>query len=413
MTMAPKTRRLAALTVLVLAACSRNEPQPAPAAHAEGQPQAEHQGHAIPSPAAAGVRQAEHQGHALPSPASPGAVQGMAEVEIPAERRQMTGVRTVVLGRESLTSHVRTVGLVAEDERRIRHMHTKVSGWIQDLAVSFTGQQVKVGQPIFSIYSPELLAAQREYLIARQAARAAFEPGSADERQMRSLLESARARLGYWDLTKAQVEELERTGEVRRTVTLHSPAAGFVTLKPVYAGMYVTPEMELYTIADLRSVWVWADIYEDEISLVQLGQEAAITVGSMPGKPIPAVVTFINPAIEPSTRTLRVRFDVANEAGLLKPGMFATVELDTKVGDVLALPEDAVIDTGTRKVVFVEVAPGRFQPREVTLGRKAASRYEVLAGLRTGDAVVMSAQFLLDSESRLRAASGGPVHGGH
>ena len=393
MTMTDRTWLLAAASALALAAC--NGKPPAPAAHA---------GH---------DSQAAHGEHASASTGPHGAVAGMAEVAIPAERRQIAGVRTAVVGRQALASRVRTTGIVAVDERRIRHMHTKVSGWIQDLAVSFTGQPVKAGEPIFSIYSPELLAAQREYLIARRAAATPVEPGSADERQMRSLLESARARLGFWDLTKAQVAELERSGEVHRTVTLHSPAAGFVTLKPVYAGMYVTPEMELYTIADLRSVWIWADIYEDEINLVQVGQEAALTLGSAPGKALPAVVSYVNPAIEPSTRTLRVRFDVSNEAGLLKPGMFATVELETKLGDVLALPEDAVIDTGERKIVFVEVGDGRYQPREVTLGRKASGSYEVLGGLSAGDAVVVSAQFLLDSESRLRAASGGPAHGSH
>lgn len=392
-----------AFALLALGACSRSQNEPHPADHAERKP---------PEPQ---VSQGPHTEHPAAAPASTptGGIPGMAEVEIPLERRQITGVRTVVLARQALASRIRTVGVVAADERRIRHVHTKVSGWIEQLSVSFTGQQVRAGEPILSIYSPELLAAQREYLIARRATLTSLEPGSTDERQMRSLLDSSRTRLRLWDFGKSQIEQLERTGEARRTVTLHSPAAGFVTLKPVYAGMYVTPEMELYTIADLSSLWIWADLYEDEMSLVEPGQEAAITLASAPGKALPAVVSYVSPALEPSTRTLRVRFDVQNARGLLRPGMFATVELKLEVGEVVALPEDALIDTGERKVVFVQVGEGRFQPREVTLGRRAAGQYEVLAGVAAGDRVVVSAQFLLDSESRLRAASGGPAHGSH
>jgi len=357
---------------------------------------------------------AAHEGHAA-APAPSGAatpVQGMAEVEVSSTRRQAIGVRTAEVTRRPLVERLRTAGLVVADERRVRKIQTKISGWVDQLFVSFTGAYVKAAAPILSIYSPELVATQREYLLALQASRHDT-PESGAARDQRLLLDSARSRLRYWDITDAQVEELVRSGEPRRSVVLHSPIEGYVTLKPVYQGMYVTPEMELYQVTDLGAVWIWGDIYENEIGLVAPGQTATIMLPSAPGRPREAVVSYVNPTMEPTTRTLRVRFDVDNRDGALKPGMYATVELETPLGEVLALPEDAVIDTGERRVVFVEIAEGRFQPREVTLGRKGQGSYEVLDGLAAGDRVVVSAQFLLDSESRLRATAAGPAHGGH
>jgi Cu(I)/Ag(I) efflux system membrane fusion protein len=334
------------------------------------------------------------------------AMPGMAAVDVPYTRRQTIGVRSVPVERRSLVHRLRTVGLIAADERRVRTIQTKFPGWVEELYVSFTGEHVRGGQPILSVYSPDLVATQREYLLALQAARSGESAG-------RRLLDSARTRLLFWDLTDAQVKQLERSGAVSRTVTLHSPIGGFVTLKPVYAGMYVTPDMPLYTVTDLGTVWIWADLYEGEFDLVSLGETASFTLASSPGRTQSAVVSYVNPTMEPATRTLRIRFDVDNPEGDLRPGMYATVELDAPLGDVLALPEEAVIDTGERRVVFVEVADGRYQPREVVLGRTAEGHYEVLEGLAAGERVVVSAQFLLDSESRLRAAAGGPAHGAH
>jgi Cu(I)/Ag(I) efflux system membrane fusion protein len=345
----------------------------------------------------------------------PSGIKGMAEVTIPAERRQAIGVRTETVTRRPLAHTIRTVGVVAADERRVRKVQTKISGWVQQLFVNFTGEHVDTGQPILSIYSPELGAAQREYLLALQANRGGApgsEPSGAEARRL--MLEAARDRLLFWDLSPAQLEALKRSGNPERTVTLHSPISGYVTIKPVYGGMYVTPEMELYTVTELSTVWIWADVYEREVELVRPGQEATITLASAPGSTRPAVVRYVNPTMEPVTRTLRVRFDVDNRDGHLKPGMYATVELEVPLGDVLALPEDAVIDTGERKITFVAVDEGRFQPRELRLGRKGERYYEVLDGLADGDRVVVSAQFLLDSESRLRATSGaGGGHAGH
>lgn len=336
---------------------------------------------------------------------------GMAEVEIPFERRQLAGVRTEELAVRGLSRGLRTVGLVVADERRVRRIQTKISGWVEELFVDFTGDLVRSRQPILAIYSPELVATQREYLLALEAGAATDAPGSPFGRERTLLLESARARLELFDVDGAQIAELERTRTPRRRVVLHSPIGGYVTFKSVLQGTYVTPEMELYTVADLDTVWIWADVTEEEIPLVSLGQTARIEVASAPGERS-GTVSFVQPTLDAATRTLRVRFDVANPEGALKPGMYATVILEQSLGEILALPEEAVIDTGVRKVVFVEVTDGRFQPREVKLGRRGDAHYEVLEGLAPGERVVVSAQFLLDSESRLRGVAR-PAHGGH
>jgi len=332
---------------------------------------------------------------------------GMAEVEIPYERRQLTGVRTEAIAVRPLAREIRTVGLVAADERRVRRIQTKVSGWVEELYVSFTGEPVRAGQPILALYSPELVASQREYLLALERFGGEARTGL-DEKERRALLEAARRRLDLFDVEPSHVAELERTREPQRRIVLHSPIAGFVTLKSVLEGTYVTPEMELYTVADLDRVWVFADVNEDEIPLVAVGQRAAIEVASAPGLR-EGTVAFLQPTLDASTRTLRVRFDADNPDGALRPGMYATVRIEHSLGDVLALPDEAVIDTGVRRVVFVEVADGRFQPREVSLGRKGGDAWEVLGGLAAGDRVAVSAQFLLDSESRLRGVAA-PAH---
>lgn len=356
-----------------------------------------------------------HQGHEHEGATrAPSGVAGMAEVQVASDRRQMIGVRTEPIQVRPLVRRIRTVGLVAADERAVRKVQTKISGWVERLFVNFTGQRVQAGEPILSIYSPELVATQQEFLLALRASRA-HRSGAASEAPKgdETLLDSARSRLRFWDLTPAQIDELQKSGRPHRSVTLHSPIGGYVTLKPVSQGMYVTPEMELYTVTELDSVWVWADVYEDEVRLVAPGQPATISLAADPGRTRAAVVSYVNPTLEPATRTLRVRLDVANADGALKPGMYATVELETPLGEVLALPEDAVVDTGKRTIVFVDVEDGRYQPRAVRIGRKAEGYDEVLGGLTAGERVVVSAQFLLDSESRLRAAEAGPAHGGH
>lgn len=357
----------------------------------------------LAAPAAA---QQEHAGHGAKAvapgatPGAPSAVPGMAEVDIPPGRRQLTGVRTAPVERSTLTQTIRTVGIVTADERLVQRVQTRVAGWVKDLRVNYVGASVRAGDPILSIYSPDLVSAEREYLLAQRS-------GS------RELLDAAHTRLRLWGVTDTQIAELGRSQRPSEIIVLHSPIAGVVTLKPATAGMYVTPEMPLYTVTDLSTVWVWADIYENDASLVAPQQRATITLTAQPTMQRAAVVSFVSPTFETSTRTLRVRLSVHNPDGALKPGMYATVTLESPISDVLTIPGDAVIDTGERRVVFVQIGDGRYQPRAVTLGRRAEGRWEVLEGLADGERVVVSAQFLLDSESRLRAIGGTSTHGGH
>ncbi len=391
--MTRRTSVAAILAALCIAACERRGAEPA---HPPGH--------------------ATHEAGAEPAPAPSQRAADRVEVTVPFERRQMLGVRTAPVERRALVHEVRTVGLVTADERRVRKVQSKISGWVETLFVSYTGEFVKSGAPILSVYSPELVASQREYLLALEATPQSRDAGQGPEGSKSSalLLESARNRLLRWDLTPAQLQKLERSRQVERAVTLHAPIGGFVTFKPVYQGMYITPEMELYTIADLSQVWIWADLTEEESSLVEVGMPARIELASRPGVPLAAVVRFVSPVLDSATRTVRARFDAPNAAGALKPGMYATVRLEKALEEVLALPEDAVIDTGESKIVFVELEPGRYQPRAVELGRRGADAVEVLAGLEPGERVVVSAQFLLDSESRLRATSApGGGHAGH
>lgn len=371
---------------------------------------AQHADHAAEPPR----ESAAHAAHGAPVPAPPherGEMPaGMTAVDIDAERVQALGVRTAEVRRGPLTRSIRAVAVVAADERQVRKIQTRVSGWIEKLYVDFTGANVAAGDPIVSIYSPEIVSAQREYLLARAAM---SDHAGQPNPDARALFESSRTRLFYWGLSEAQVQDLAHSRSPQQSITLHTPIRGTVTMKPVYQGMYVTPEMELYTVADLSRVWIWAEVFENDIDLVREGQEATIRLQSDQSTERRAKVAFVSPLLATSTRTLRVRFDVGNADGALRPGQYATVELDVALGDGVAVPGESVIRTGERDVVFVETRPGHFAPRTIELGRKVGNEYEVRSGLEAGERVVVSAQFLLDSESRLRASAPGQGHGGH
>lgn len=336
---------------------------------------------------------------------APSPVPGLAAVEVSASGIRLSGVRTAIAARERLSRSTRTVGLVLADERRVRHVHTKISGWVEALAVTFTGQLVEKGQPILSIYSPELLASQEEYLSARRAA-ARFASSSIPEvqRGAEDLVAAARRRLELFDVPQSLLSTLEETGQAQRTVTLLAPASGFVSSKQVLEGMAVEPGSELFTLTDLSRVWVEAEFYENEARLLRLGQRAAVELPYDPGEARRGEVTFISPTLSPESRTLKVRLELANGDGELKPGMFVDVTADLETAFGITIPEDAVIDTGLRRVVFVEVAPGTFEPREVQVGLRGAGRAVISAGLADGERVATRANFLLDSESKLRAA---------
>ena len=337
-----------------------------------------------------------------------------AAVEITSEGLRLAGVQTAPATREPLARTIRAVGTVTADETRIRHVHTKIPGWVEKLYVNFTGQPVRQGEPILSIYSQELVASQEEYIKAREtAARFASSQLPEVRKGGEELAAAARRRLELFDVPAAFIEELERTGKVRRTVTLNAPVSGFVTVKDVFEGQQIEPAMELFTITDLSRIWVEADFYEYEARVLRLGEQATVELPYEPGRPLDGRITFIAPTVATDTRTLKVRFEFPNPGTALKPGMFANVELRADATEGIVIPDSALIDTGERQVVFVSKGSGRFEPREVKVGIRSGGRVQVLSGVALGDQVVIRANFLLDSESRLRAAIAGMGANGH
>lgn len=334
-------------------------------------------------------------------------VPGQATVVISPERQQLIGVRTETVKRQGLDRTIRTVGRVDYDERRLAYIHTKIEGWIQRLYVDYTGQFVQKGQPLLTIYSPELVSTQEEYLLALKGQQALKTSRFSDAVSgSRSLVESARRRLSLWDISDKQIEQLEKTGVPQTSMTFYAPIQGFVVEKTAFEGKKIDSSQELYLIADLSHVWVYADIYEYELPLVRVGQRAVVTLTYEPGKSFAGKVVYIYPALDPTTRTARVRLEFANPGWALKPQMYTNVEIQTGGGEGLVVPDGAVLDSGTRQIVFVDQGGGRFEPREVILGMRLAGAYEVLSGLQEGERVITSANFLVDSESQLKAAIG-------
>ena len=332
------------------------------------------------------------------------AVPGRAAITIPADRRQLLGVRSEELRRGPLSRSIRTVGRVVPDERLLHHIHTKYDGFIEHVYVDFIGKYVKRGEPLLSIYSPDLFATQQEYLLARRGVTELAKTGGDTQSRSTALVDAVRQRLLLWDIRPEEIEKLEKEGVPRRTVDLYADESGFVLAKTALHGMRVTPVDSLFDIADLSRVWVLADVYEADLPSIRLGMSAEIELSALPGRKLRGPVTFISPTVEPSTRTTKVRIEVANPGGLLKPDMFADVSLQVDLGSVVVAPEGAIIDAGDRKLAFVDIGEGRYEPREVTLGAKTESGYVVLSGLAAGEKVVVAANFLIDSESSLRAA---------
>jgi Cu(I)/Ag(I) efflux system membrane fusion protein len=325
------------------------------------------------------------------APAS--AVDGYANVKLAADRQQLIGVQTGIAEMRALGHSVRTVGRVAIDEKRLYQITTKFDGYIDKLYVNVTGQEIHKGQPLFSVYSPDLLATQQEYLLAMRAAK-----------QAPSLLAAARQRLLLWDITSAEIRELERTGMARKSVTIHSPANGFVLNKIAVEGARVTAGMPLFELANLDHVWIQADVYESELQFIHIGAPATTSLSYVPGRTWTGRVTFIAPIVDPMTRTVKVRSEFDNADGALKPDMFGDVVIDQPARQAVVVPDSAVLQTGLRSIVFVVQPDGSFEPREVEVGIKADQMYEVRTGLTAGEKVVTQANFLVDSESRLQDA---------
>ena len=330
------------------------------------------------------------------------------QIRINTDKVQKLGVRSEAAELRRLDKVVRAAGRIEPDERRLYAISPKFEGYVERLHVNVTGQPVGKGQALFEVYSPELVSAQREYAIAAQGVEALKDAGGPAQDGMRQLAESSLLRLKNWDISEEQVKALAKSGETRRTMTFRSPVAGIITEKKAVQGMRFMPGEALYQIADLSSVWVVADVFEQDIGLIRSGSKATVTINAYPGKTFAGTIGYVYPTLNAQTRTVPVRVELANPGLLLKPGMFAQVELPVGApGQVVTVPTSAVIDSGARQIVLIEQGEGRFAPREVKLGARSDQHVEVIDGVKDGERVVVAANFLIDAESNLKAALGG------
>jgi RND family efflux transporter MFP subunit len=329
-------------------------------------------------------------------------------VQISPEKQQLIGVKyeQVQVGGGSRT--IRAVGKVAIDETRIGHVHTKVEGWIDQVFVDFTGKLVQKGQPLLTIYSPDMLASQRELLLAAKAKTIMKDsalPSGFD--QSESLLQATRRRLELWDLSEAQIDQVLKTGEPIKNITVYSPMTGYITDRKAFPQVKVMPDTDLYTIVDLSHVWIMADVFEYEAPNIRLGQTARVTLEALPGRVFNARIDYLQPEVDPMTRTLKVRLNMENPGVLLKPDMYADVDFLVTIPSKLTVPADAVLNAGERKTVFVDRGNGYFEPRQVKTGEREGDRIQILSGLSAGERIVTSGNFLIDSESQMKAAASG------
>ncbi len=335
----------------------------------------------------------------------PALPEGYANVNVGSERVALAGIQSAPAVRETIAHPVRAVGLVVPDERRVRRVQSKVDGYVEKLYTNFTGQVVSKGHPLMSIYSPELLASQQEYLKSRETAAKFAASPSEDVRKLgEELLQASRRRLELFDVPPSFIAELEKSGKVQRAVTINAPVGGYVTGKEIFEGGRVGPGMELLTVTDLSSVWIEADLYEYEAQAVRVGQAATLETAADPDRKLRGRVTYIYPTLSAETRTLKVRFEFPNPGLRLKPQMYANVALDLHAVTGVVVPDSALIETGTRTVAFVDGGDGTFEPRELKIGVRGNGKAQVLSGVKEGEKVAIRANFLLDSESKLRAA---------
>ena len=348
--------------------------------------------------------------YAEEAPVAGAAPPGFSVVRIPLERRQEIGVTTAKVERRTVGGAVETNGVVAEDEARVHAVNAKFSGYLERLYVDRTGQPVRRGQPLLSVYSPDLVATEREYLLAIENARRLSGSSSTETASdARALVEATRQRLRLWDIPDAEIDRIERTGRVSKDLTLSSPVSGVVLKKDALPGLAITAGMPLYTIADLSTVWVLADVYQSEMAMVAPGAGAEIAASFLPGEAFRGRVDFVYPTLSEDTRTVKMRIVIPNPKGFLKPGMFVRVSLAGRGRETLAVPRSALIQTGERQIAFVEQSAGVYAPREVKTGTQGKDFVEVLTGLSEGDTVVTSANFLIDSESRIGAIGAAPA----
>ncbi|HBD9275138.1 TPA: efflux RND transporter periplasmic adaptor subunit [Legionella pneumophila] len=326
-------------------------------------------------------------------------------------RLQAIGITSEPAKRQLVEKIIRTVGHIEADERLIAHIHVRFDGWIEQLFVNYTGEKVNKNQALFTVYSPELVSTQQEYLLAMHAKKilgknkiGSIASGSATS------FEAAKQRLLLWGVSEKEIEQLTKSGKITNTMTIYSPIKGTVTNKTALAGMRIKPEDELYTIADLSRLWILGDIYEYELPYIKLDQTADVTLSYLPNQLFKAKLDFIYPTVDEKTRTIKVRFEIDNTNDQLKPGMYVDLELKIPLGKRLVVSKDAVLLTGERAVVFIYHGDGKIEWRNVKLGMRAGNLIEVVQGINEGDNIITSANFLIDSESQLKAAMGGMQH---
>lgn len=328
-------------------------------------------------------------------------------------KQQLIGVKIGEADIVPLTRTIRAVGKVTFDETKIVRIHPKIEGWIENVYVNFTGMAVRKGQPLLSIYSPDLVSTQQEFLISLKAKKTL---GKSDFPEVassaNSLYEASRKRLQLWDIPDAEINKIERTGQTVKALTLYAPSGGYVLAKNAFQRQKVSPDTELYSIADLSRVWVIADIYEYEMEMIRVGQSATMSLAYYPGETFRGEITYIYPQLDPQTRTLKARIEFSNRGLKLKPDMYANVELPIIYPRQISVPEEAVLDSGDEQIVFVAFEGGHFEPRKVQLGAKVDDRYIVLSGLQAGEKIVVSGNFMIDSESRRKSSMAGMSHGG-
>lgn len=360
---------------------------------------------------------AQHEGHgsgaalktapAATSSPEQKAAEEAPVVEIPLDKQQLIGVKTALVQVKSIKQTIRTVGRIEYDEKKLATINVKFESWIEKLHVDYVGKQVRKGDPLAEIYSPELFATQQEFInLVKWKGRTSEVKDETINKMLSqdssAILEAAKQRLRLWDISDEQIKAIAESGKPMRTLTIYSPVNGTVILKSAIQGMRVMPGEKLFDIADLSTVWIVSDIYEYELPLIRTGDTARISMSYFPGKEFTAVIDYVYPVLASETRTAKVRFSIPNPGGQLKPQMFTNVEIKISQGKRLVVPEDAVIDTGMRQLVYVDKGEGMFEPREVVVGLRSDGMVEILKGLKAKERVATAATFLIDSEARLK-----------
>lgn len=336
----------------------------------------------------------------------------MGTIRVSPEKQQLIGVKFGEVTSDVGTHSFRSVGKVTMDETRLSKVQTRIEGWIEKVFVDFAGKLVEKGQPLLTLYSPEMLASQQEYLLAIRSREIMKDsPLASSQAQADSLLAAARKRLELFSLSEPQIEEITRTRKPLTNITINSPISGYVITRNAFPKQRITPETELYTVVDLSKVWIMADVFENEASMIRIGMPARVSLSYGNNKKFNGRVSYIQPDVDPTTRTLKVRIEADNPGMLLKPDMFVDVEFSVAMPSRMTVPAEAVLDTGLRQTVFVDRGNGYIEPRQVETGGRVGNRVEILKGLSPSERIVISGNFLIDSESQLKSSAAGmPGH---